>query len=83
MAKPDTVGERIRQARVAAGMGLEDLALAMGCVAAKRQGRYDYTKKLQWRTSMRTSTLERLAGVLGCSPQWLAFGGPGGPRRKK
>lgn len=64
-----SIGSRIRQARLAAGISQADLAAAMGITRSACS---------QWEsdqgTGPRRERLERLASELGVSYQWLATG---------
>jgi len=76
---PKTLPQRIRYARGKRGLTQRDLAISAGLSNA-------YVSKLERADAVfgagfgesieapKAATLERLAGALGCSPAWLAFG---------
>lgn len=66
-----TIGERLKNARLHAGLTQEQLGKAVGIKAGERQ------RVSEWETGARTpnrENVERLAHALGVSPGWLAYG---------
>jgi len=64
----DGIGERLREARIAAGMTQEQLAAAVG-VSRPAVSQYEHGEMRPG-----VDTLERAAHELGVRAGWLAFG---------
>lgn len=64
-----TFGERLKQAREAAGYSQGDLAGVVGLTTRQAISGYE-----SGRVEPKRDVLEKLAEALGCSPCWLAFG---------
>ncbi|KKL23651.1 hypothetical protein LCGC14_2423220 [marine sediment metagenome] len=65
----DTIGKRIRYARIIRGLSQNDLA--------RRVGVYGGSNVCSWEVGGRSptpSTGKKLADALDCSPGWLLFG---------
>lgn len=68
MSAPATIGARIRWTRQLHGISLRELAARLGVVFQTVQT-WEYATN-----SMQVRTIEKIAGGIGCSPEWLAFG---------
>lgn len=66
---PASVGQRLREARKAAGLTLRELATSAGFANYQT---IDNVERGRQRASI--EQIARLSVALGCSPAWLAFG---------
>lgn len=65
----DTIGDRIREARIKKGMSQEELALACGY-----KTRSTITKIEKGTRSFKLETAKKIARALGADPDYLIFG---------
>jgi transcriptional regulator with XRE-family HTH domain len=69
MTDPRTLGSRLRTMREAKELSFAQVAAKAGLTKA-------YVERVERdRVNPSVKTVEALAGGLGCSPGWLAFGG--------